>query len=315
MESRSHAILAGLFVLALIVATAISVVWIGRKNVVYAPYELVTDLSVAGLSVQSQVRYQGMQVGQVQSLKFDDKEPGKIRILIGVLPETPITKGTWAEIATQGVTGISNIDLRDRGSDPVLVKTSAASPYVIPVRPGFLQRLQSTSAGMVGDVESLVRRLEGFITEENAKSFSEILQNTQKLTLTLNQTLVELEPTLKRLPQLADDMQQTLHTFNNMGGEISSLTKSAKTTIEMLNKPEGPIGLAVTSLKELQRSTAQLQNSVFPEINRVLASLDQASRSVAGVAREIERNPQSIIFGAAKVEPGPGEPGFAGFSH
>lgn len=59
-----------------------------------------------------------MTVRQVQGLEIDQDQPGAIRLRIGVLPDTPITKGTWAEISTQGVTGISNIDLRDDGKQP-----------------------------------------------------------------------------------------------------------------------------------------------------------------------------------------------------
>lgn len=314
MENRSHAMMAGLFVLALITAAVIAAIWIGRKNVTYEPYEMVTNLPVGGLSVQSQVRYQGIQVGQVQGLTFDEKHPGKILIRIGIMPDTPITRGTWAEITTQGVTGISNIDLRDTGDDPVRVTSSVQQPYMIPVKPGLLQRLQTAGASVVGDFEEIVKRLEMFASPQNAQAFTEILANTRTLTATLEQVVVKLEPTFDELPALAKDLRQSMHVFNQVGGEVSSLAKAIRTNVDMLNSPSGPIGLATASLKQLERSAAQLQTSVLPEINRVLESLGQASRTVTRAMQEVERAPQSLLFGAPAVQPGPGEAGFAGFT-
>jgi phospholipid/cholesterol/gamma-HCH transport system substrate-binding protein len=67
MENRSHALLAGLFTLLLVIAGAIGAVWVSKKNVPLLPYELVATSPVTGLSVQSAVRYQGVPVGRVQS--------------------------------------------------------------------------------------------------------------------------------------------------------------------------------------------------------------------------------------------------------
>ena len=92
MENKSHALLAGIFVLLLLIAAAITAIWLGRKDVTYSPCEIVSTLPVGGLSIQSQVRYQGMAVGQVQGLEIDKDQPGAIRLRIGVLPDTPLPK-------------------------------------------------------------------------------------------------------------------------------------------------------------------------------------------------------------------------------
>lgn len=313
MENKSHALLAGVFVLLLLIAAAVAAVWLGRKDVTYAPYQIISNLPVGGLSIQSQVRYQGMNVGQVQGLSIDSDRPGIIRISIGVLPSTPITQGTWAEISTQGVTGISNIDLRDEGSDPRRVSSFAQNLHNIPVRPGFFQKLRKTGVGMLEDGETVLDRLEQFVTAENAKAFGEILQNTNMLTTSLNQSLVALKPTLQSLPALVKQLEGTLARADQIGGEVSSLAQSARQTIEILNSPSGPLKQAAGSLEQLQRSAAQLQSSTLPQINQMIETISQASRSFSSTAQEFERAPQSILFGAPPVRPGPGETGFEGF--
>lgn len=313
MENRSHALLAGLFVLLLLIAAAATAIWLSQKDVTYQPYELVSKYPVAGLSIQSQVRYQGMAVGQVQGLSIDHKQPGVIRVQIGVLPDTPITKGTWAEIATQGVTGISNIDLRDDGAQPQLVSSSAADPYEIPVRPGFFQKLQSAGVGMLEDGEDVLDDLRRFVSKENAQRFTVLLERAETLTANLNQSVVRLTPAMDALPQVMQQLDVTLKQFDQFGKEFTELADSAQQTIDYINSPTGPLSLATQSLDQLQRSAAQLQSSTLPQINRMIQSISQASDTFSGAAQSLEQSPQSLIFGPAPTKPGPGEPGFKGF--
>jgi len=314
MENKSHALLAGIFVLLLLVASAMAAVWIGRKDVSYETFELSSRLPVGGLSIQSQVRYQGMAVGQVQGLSIDQNEPGVIHIRIGVLHETPITRGTWGEISTQGVTGISNIDLRDDGSDPERVASTPDNVYQIPIRPGFYQKLQKSGVGMLEDAERVLNELEVFASEENADAFGNILKNTEQLTLAMTQSLQALEPTLQALPALFKRLDVTMAKVDSLTDEVASLAKSARQTVNFLNSPSGPLQIAAASLEQVQRSVAQLQSSTLPEVNRMIESISNASRAFTATTRLFESAPQSVLFGAPTPRPGPGEPGFSGFA-
>lgn len=313
MENRSHALLAGLFVVVLLVAAAMAAVWLGRKDVKYETYELISTLPVAGLSIQSQVRYQGLAVGQVQGLSIDRNQPGVIIVRIGVYPDTPVTLGTWGEIATQGVTGISNIDLRDDGSNPVRVTTNEQDPYEIPIKPGFFQKLQKSGVGMLEDGEAVLDDLREFLSADNAKSFESLLANADKLADNLNQSVQALKPVIASLPKVVGQLESTLAQFNKFGSNVTALTRSAQQTIDYLNSPAGPLQLATKSLDQLQRSAAQLQSSTLPEVNRMIDSIAEAASSFKEAARDFERTPQSILFGPAPTKPGPGEPGFSGF--
>ena len=53
MENRSHALLAGLFTLALLVAAAFAAIWIGRTNVQLMPYDLISSSKAAATNSAS----------------------------------------------------------------------------------------------------------------------------------------------------------------------------------------------------------------------------------------------------------------------
>lgn len=313
MENRSHALIAGLFLIVLVAVAAVLAIWLGRKNVTYEPYELVSKYPVAGLSVQSQVRYQGLAVGQVQGISIDQQQPGLIRVRIGVLPDTPITFGTWAEVATQGVTGISNIDLLDDGHDRRRVTTSESKPFEIPMRPGFFQKLQTLGVGMLEDADAVLDDVRLFLSTENARKFSELLTQAEQLTASLNQSVVRLNPAIDALPELMAEVNRSLTQVDRLSDEIGQLTEAARQTIDTFNSPSGPLAMATQSLAQLQRAVAQLQGSSLPQANQAFEDIAQAARTFTEAARFFEQSPQSVLFGPAPVRPGPGEPGFEGF--
>ena len=313
MENRSHALMAGLFVVLLSIAAAAAAIWISKKNIPLIPYELVSISPVTGLSVQSQVRYQGVPVGRVDSLRFIQDKPGQVRIMIGVDPNTPITDGTWGEIATAGVTGISNIELRDNGSSSTRVISSAQNIQEIPMRPGFWERLQQQGGGMLGTLERIMEQVEKFTTAENADSLKSALANSAKLTAELSKAAATIEPALKKLPAMMDTFSTTARKVDVAAQQIAMLATSAQETVKMLNAPYGPMQMASHSLQSIQQMAAQVRTSTLPDLSMLSDSMTDAARSVTHTTRVLGQSPQSLIFGPPQVMAGPGEPGFAGF--
>jgi phospholipid/cholesterol/gamma-HCH transport system substrate-binding protein len=293
MENRSHAMLAGLFTLIFLLAAAIAAIWISKKNVPLKPYELVATSPVTGLSVQSQVRYQGVPVGKVESLRFIEDKPGQVRILIGVDPKAPVTEATWAEIVTAGVTGISNVELRDNGTSTVKLESSAQHLAEIPIKPSFLERLASQGGGMLASVERVLAQVEKITSEDNIASISASLKNTAVLTERLGRAVEAMEPGLKKFPKVMDGLSESIHK---------------------LNAPNGPMHQATLSLQSIQEMVAQLRVSTLPDVTALSVSVTDAARAFTLTSRQLGQSPQSLIFGLPRAAAGPGEPGFAGFA-
>ena len=84
MENRSHALLAGLFVLLLGAAALFAMWWFGGQREATRDFIVVTRQNVTGLSPQGQVRYRGITVGKVQSIRLDPQDSANILIRIRV---------------------------------------------------------------------------------------------------------------------------------------------------------------------------------------------------------------------------------------
>ncbi|CUJ57266.1 MlaD family protein [Achromobacter aegrifaciens] len=313
MENRSHALMAGIFTLALLAAAALVAIWIGRDRTQLQPYEIISATAVSGLNPQSTVRYQGVPVGKVQSLALNPDKPGQVRIRIGVAPNTPITESTWAELGVQGVTGISNVELRDDGTSMKRLASSAAHPAAIPLRPGFLDRIEQRGGKLISNVEEVTEQLRRVLSEQNVQALTASLQNANDITQSLRGASQDLAPTLAKLGPLIDSLDKTSRQADRAAREVGDLAAQARQSLARLNAPDGPLSVATSSLNDIALAAARLDGETLPAITSMATNVSAAARGATVTLRRVDNTPQSFLFGPAPREPGPGEAGFAGF--
>src|ERR1700704_2762852 len=137
MENRAHALAAGLFALLLAAALVAAGFWFRRDNITFAQYVVTTTNSVSGLKTEAAVRYRGVDVGRVESIKIEPGSSGRIHIRIGVQEDTPITRSTYAQLGYQGVTGLVLFPLNAEGPWGEPLKSGAGEPPSIEMRPSI----------------------------------------------------------------------------------------------------------------------------------------------------------------------------------
>ena len=113
MESRAYAFITGLFVVALVAAIVVWANWLAQEPEDRKAYRVIATTPVSGLNAQAQVRYRGMSVGRVTSIKLDPTDRHKILIDIEVNGDIPVTRGTYAQLGMEGITGIAYVHLLD----------------------------------------------------------------------------------------------------------------------------------------------------------------------------------------------------------
>src|SRR5258706_355607 len=128
VENRAYALAAGLFTVVLAAALGAAGLWFRRDNIQFAHYVVTTESSVAGLKVEAPVRYRGVDVGRVESIRIEPGVSGRISIRIGVQEDAPITRSTYAQLGYQGVTGLAYVALNDEGASKELLKAEGGEP-------------------------------------------------------------------------------------------------------------------------------------------------------------------------------------------
>src|SRR6185295_7804224 len=107
MENRAYALAVGLFTLALAAGIVVAVMWLSGDTEKRVTYLLESRHPVTGLNVQAPVRYRGIEVGKVSAVDLSPADPRTILVRVAIRSNTPITRGTYAQLGSQGVTGLA----------------------------------------------------------------------------------------------------------------------------------------------------------------------------------------------------------------
>lgn len=194
MENKAHAMIAGLFTIAMLAMAVLAAIWFNRDREVRVPYEIATRLSVPGLNPQAAVRYRGLDVGRVDRIGFDPQSPGQILVAFSVQPDTPVTRSTFATLGYQGVTGLAYVQLDDSGSDPVRLASSEEQPARIELRPSLLDSLQTRGLAILGQTEELTKRLGALLNDENQQTILTAFTNVSRAAAAVEGLPRQLEP-------------------------------------------------------------------------------------------------------------------------
>ena len=207
MENRSFALLTGLFTLLLGAALAATFIWFRGDNRDYDEYLVSSHLPVNGLYPQAAVRFRGVEIGKVEKVFLDPQNPRNVLMRISVDHSIKITRGTFAQIGYQGVTGIAHVLLDDEGNDPAPIARPAEGLPTIVVRGNVFDDLVENSKLLLKQASTLMDRLNGIVGEDNQTRLERTLANFEKAS-------AQLEPALKAIPEVAERAQQLLGEEN-----------------------------------------------------------------------------------------------------
>ena len=313
MENRSHALMAGFFTIALLVLATVLAIWLGRDKIKRVPYEVATKMAVSGLNLQAAVRYKGIKVGNVTDIDFDDNNPGQIILRLEVIPDAPITSSTYATLAYQGVTGIAFVQLLDDEHTPgqlLSAKANASNSDVIariPMRPGMLQNLEQRGTAILVQAEELTKRLNTMLDPANQKSLMTTIDNFGKASAAWKELPAKLEPTLARLPELANQAKSTLSSVQMLSTDVSKLSNNLNQVATNLQAADGPLARFNLTMDNINYS---LTLDTLPQIQGLTTDARTSLRSFNRISDTLTDRPQSLLFGNTAPTPGPGEPGF-----
>lgn len=307
MESRSHALLAGFFTIALAILTTVFALWLGKDNILRTPYTIATKLSVAGLNLQAAVRYKGIKVGNVSDIDFDEKNPGQILLKLDILADTPINANTFATLGYQGVTGIAYVQLDEDNSLAARQTGSVEKIKRIPLRPGLMQNLEQRGMAILVQTEELSKRLNSLLDTNNRASLISAVDNIGKAAAAWQTIPGQLEPVLSTLPELISQTRSSVDAFKVFSDDATITSKNIRTLSDSLQGNEG-------SFARLNVTADQIGNSLtletLPGINNLSREARSSVRSINRVAETLNARPQSLLFGNSAIAPGPGEAGF-----
>jgi len=307
METKANYVLVGIFTLVALFLAFMLVYYTARlgERSNLEPLDVRIPGSVTGLSVGSQVLFNGIRVGQVQRLVLDPSNPNMVIAKTDINGTTPITRSTQASLGFQGLTGVAFIQLSG-GSihEPNLLKEAKKADSVarIDADPSTLNNLLATAQDIFNRANSILGNLEEFVkdargpltqTVNNVQGFSSVLKdrsgdigkiidNTNQMMARLNQSSQNINGLMAKLDKMLSPDDK-----NSVAAQMRQTLASIQQTADSINKNIGPIA---ANLQNFSGSGLRQMQALIIESR---LSLQRIERAISG----IEQNPQRILFG------------------
>lgn len=314
MENKAHAIAAGIFTLLLTVALIAAAFWIRGEPIGHDNYVLHTRGNVTGLNVQAPVRYRGVEVGKVESIDFDPADARTILVGIAVKTGTPLTKGTYAELAAQGITGLSYVQLGDDGKSVELRNPGEPEQARIELRPSFMDRVSNSGEQVVARIADLARRMDTWLADENRQQVAKTLAALEAAARGVTAVSQSVQASVQHAPELAQQAGTTLRNADALMADLRVLTSKLGDRAQVLDRVGASAERIGASVEQLGAAgtalSASASRETMPRINMLLEELNRNSRNLGRLIDELSANPSSLVFGKSPSAPGPGEPGF-----
>ncbi|MFG1478994.1 MlaD family protein [Xanthobacter sp. V4C-4] len=303
METKANYTIIGAFTLLVIAAAFGFVYWFAgpQDSSARKTYEIVFDNSVAGLRQGNSVLFNGIPVGQVQSLNLVPNEPGQVLVRVDIDKTVPVLSDARAGLESQGITGIVAVGIRGGKPD--------APP--LPVGPGGYQRIPSDSgtgmAGLVNSVQGVARKIEVVLQAINPDEIASIIKNVDVFSKAVADRSNDVGTLIEQSKSLVTQL-------NDIAGKVDTVMVNLKAATEDKNGLLAQATDAATSVRQLADNLDQRTALLTTEISRFTGpglrqyeALAADGRRTLGeierVLRSIERNPQQFILGGGNAVP------------
>ena len=311
MVTRANYARIGAFVLMAVAAVIGFALWLGSSqfNRDYSIYDVVFPGPVT-LEEGASVRYIGIKVGEVETVRIDRRDASMVRARLRVDRSTPVKTDSTAIIDFAGITGVTFIQINAGSGDagPLLPAPYEDVP-VIKAGETPLAALFNGGAEIVGQAGMTIDQLSTLLTDDNIVAMGEILGNVRDITSALSEddkvliaqaieTLASLERAGDNLAVASADMTTVAKSVDL---ELSSLNTELKALVGELSSATGDASdMLIESRKAVEAATLLVEGGASDTVQQTSLAAQELRVLISRIdrlTRELEQNPQGLVVG------------------
>jgi phospholipid/cholesterol/gamma-HCH transport system substrate-binding protein len=257
---------------------------------------------VSGLGTGSAVRLNGIEVGRVTKIDLDPKDPKLVVLVLQVRNTIEIRADAVVSIETQGLTGVSYVEISGGTQDSPLLTAAAGQKYPeIASRPSSLQEVFNNAPELLARLLVIGDRLESLLDDKNRGALAQTLVNIRDITgvfehrtKDIDQLITDAGETMHNLADASATLKGVAANLDRTSGKADQLIASADNTFDHATKLAVDLDAIVQAsrpgLRDLTTNgTAQL-NELLSDARRLVASLNRVSTA-------LERDPSRLLLG------------------
>jgi len=308
METKANHLIIGAFVLAVLVGGFGFVYWMQNFGTGSAAkrYTIVFEGGVSGLSTASKVLFNGIRVGQVQRMQLHATDSRLVLVEVSVAGVTPVRTNSRARIESQGLTGGSAIQLTPGTPDaPLLVASAEGEIPIIKADRASSQSLFDAAPEVMGNANALLVRLNDMIAD-NQDSIRNTITNIESFSTMLDSRKGDIDSIIRDTKSLtsqirgvADKIEKSVDNFSKYMTDdgqsfLAQAQEAAQAFRDLAQKLDKSLGDSADGMTRFAKDGLK-------EFELFMREGRQAARSLDRVLEQIEKNPQSFLFGGSTI--------------
>ena len=240
----------------------------------YNEYDVVFADPVRGLAEGGEVRFNGIKIGEVRSLRIDATNTNRVVARIRVSADVPVRRDSEARLEPIGLTGVTLIQLSaGLPRTPLLRRGFGGPPPIIQGHGSQIDIILERSEDIVLRASEAMAAVRDLLTDQNIARVTRIIQNLETVSA-----------------QLADQRGVIMQS----GQAAASISRAATHVASLTAQTQRDLADLQEIMGNLRTATAAASGETLPEITRAAEELARASAAVESVARNIEDNPSVL---------------------
>lgn len=307
MNPQTRYLTAGIFLLLGATLLVVLILWFGqrRESEPTASYAIEIPSGVSGLSDGSAVRYLGVDVGTVQSIRLQTTQPPFVQVVIEIRASVPVDGATYATLVDQGVTGISNVSLAHDVNQRSVLERAPDGFLIVPFRATGLAAILADSGDISAGLKQLITQLNSLTDVQNRDRIALILTDLNELSMDLAEYKNEIPKILADLKSMIATIEHTANNVNQtVRDDLPPITSDLKVTSARLVAISTRVDAWLT---DNEAAIENLLSAGASNIPRLVDDLRDTSVELKHLSESLREDPSQIVYrpqrDAVEVDP------------
>ena len=276
METKANYALLGAATLIGAVLVMVFAMWMANSEFRrgYHEYDVVFDGPVRGLAEGGEVRFNGIKVGEVQTLRIDPENTNRVLARVRISTDIPVREDSEARLEPVGITGVTLIQLSAGSESAAVIRPAfGAPPPQIIGKASQIDILVEQSEDIVRRASEAMAAVRTLLTDENIARVSRIMADLE----TVSRQLADRRSVIVRSGEAAGAMTEAAQS-------IGALARQSQADLAELDRAVADV-----------RTAAEIASArTLPEITQAAEEIRRAANAIARVAESIEENPSVL---------------------
>lgn len=276
METKANFVMLGAATVVGAVLILLFAMWLagGDYRRGYREFDIVFSDPVRGLAEGGEVRFNGIKVGEVDTLRIDPDNTNSVIARVRISSDVPVRTDSSAQLEPIGLTGVTLIQLSPGSANAELLRGETFGPPPrIEGRGSQIDILVARSEDIALRASEAMAAVRDLLTDENIARVTRIINNLESV----SEQLADQRGVIAQSGEAAA-------SFNEASQSIASLAQQTQRDLAELDTVMGDISAAAS----------EASGETLPELSRAAEEIRRAAASINRVANNLQDNPSVL---------------------